>query len=147
MYFPSKKDIGLGGIYWLVIFLFTLPPVVFSDFGVFMLPSFFDTYPVRLTFFYTIAGLLLWIWFRTGYTVTEDWLVIEYGPIQKKVEIETIESIRETKNPFIDPALSINKLQLYYGNGRHIAISPKEKEHFKKQLVKRNPKIKIINQR
>jgi len=130
---------------WLLTFTFIIPPMLFPDFGAYMLPDMLDTRLTRLMISFIPALLLLWIWFKTGYTVEEDIIKIEYGPIKRTVNIKEIRSIRGTRNPFIDPALSMDKLEINYARFHTIAIAPKNKDEFVRQLLKQNPNIQINN--
>ncbi len=68
-------------------------------------------------------------------------MTIHVGPFKKKIRIEEIQSIRETKNPFSSPALSADKLEINYARFETVAISPKNKTEFVRQLLKQNPAI------
>ncbi|WP_369412889.1 PH domain-containing protein [Oceanobacillus alkalisoli] len=78
--------------YYLVVCNFFIVPTVFyPDFGVWMTPNFLN------------KQCLMWIWLKTGYT------------IKNNIRIDEVHSIRETKNPFTAPALSINRVEINYG--------------------------------
>jgi uncharacterized membrane protein YdbT with pleckstrin-like domain len=142
MYFPSKKGIWMTIICWLLAGIFIVPPILFPNFGVFMLPSKIDTQLVKILITSVPALFILWIWFRTGYTINDSTLRIEYGPIKKTIILNEIKSIRKTKNPFIDLALSMDKIEINYGKFQTVSISPKNNVEFISQLLKRNSNIK-----
>lgn len=132
MFFSSKRDIWLMFIFWLLIFLFIIPPLFIMDaswIGV-LIP-------------FSGAIVMLWIWFNTGYTIEESVIKINYGPIKKSIDIHEINSIRSARNPFIDPALSMDKVEINYATFKTIAISPKNQEEFVHQLLRKNPHIRI----
>ncbi|KKB36047.1 PH domain-containing protein [Bacillus thermotolerans] len=132
MFFSSKRDIWLMFIFWLLIFLFIIPPLFIMDaswIGV-LIP-------------FSGAIVMLWIWFNTGYTIEESVIKINYGPIKKSIDIHEINSIRSARNPFIDPALSMDKIEINYAAFKTIAISPKNQEEFVHQLLRKNPHIRI----
>lgn len=143
MYFPSKRDIWLSILYWLCILFFIVPPVFFPDFGVWMAPPFLDKQWIRIVILSSCGFCLMWIWFKTGYFIKGDVLIIQQGPFKWTIHIDEIESVREVRNPFTDPALSINKLEINYRRFKTIAISPKCKVAFIKQLRKQKPNLTI----
>lgn len=69
MYFPSKRDWWLGLIIWVAILL---PPVMLIKEGAYS----------QLLICIPIASFVSWIWFGTGYTITEKELKIKSGPIR-----------------------------------------------------------------
>lgn len=143
MYFPSKKDLWMSIILWLCSLFFIVPPVFFPDFGVWMTPDFLDKQWVKMVILLPIGFCFMWIWFKTGYTIKDDSLKIQYGPFKWKLKIDEIHSIREIKNPFTDPALSMDKLEINYARFNTVGISPKNKMEFVSHLRKRNSNIKI----
>ena len=71
---------------------------------------------------------------RTHYTVTGNTLRIASGPFGWKVPIDQIESVKATRNPLSSPALSLDRLQIRYGNGRRVLVSPADKTGFLKAI-------------
>lgn len=141
MFFPSKKDAWMGGIIWFSALFLIISPIFFPDIGVWMTPDFLDKQWIKVAILSSIGLFLLWIWFKTGYTIEEGLVTIQVGPFKKKIRIEEIESIRETKNPFSSPALSSDKLEINYARFETVAISPKDKTEFVRQLLVQNPAI------
>ncbi|MFC7321507.1 PH domain-containing protein [Halobacillus campisalis] len=86
-----------------------------------------------------IIGLLLWIWFRTGYTIEKGKVHISYGPFRKSISIEKIKKLGKTRNPFTAPALSIDRLDILYGDHQTIQVSPKHEAEFIRLLTEENP--------
>ncbi|MFB4168868.1 PH domain-containing protein [Virgibacillus sp. JSM 102003] len=132
-------------IIWLSAFLLIIPPVFFPDLGVWMLPDFLNKQWVKIVVLFPIGFCLMWIWFKTGYTIENNSIKIQYGPFKKYIEIDEIYNIRETKNPFTAPALSMNRVEINYGKYETIQISPKEISLFVGELQKKNPHIQIKN--
>ena len=141
MYFPSKKDWWMTIIIWLFAGIFIMLPVFFPDFGVWMTPEFLDKQWIKIMVLCPIGFVLMWIWFKTGYTIKGHSLIIQSGPIKKEILIDEIYLIRETKNPFTAAALSMDKIEIYYGKYDFITISPEDKTAFIRQLRKRNANI------
>lgn len=146
MFFPSKKDTWLTIIIWLFALLFILPPIFFPEFGVWMTPELFDKQWLKIIILSPIGLFLLWIWFKTGYTIADNLLLIRYGPFKKKIVIHDIHSLRKTKNPFSDPALSMDKIEISFAKFETVSVSPKDQHEFVRQLVKQNPAIKTENE-
>lgn len=143
MYFPSKRDWWMTAIIWACIGLLIIPPIFFPDFGVWMTPEFLDKQWIKIAVLSSLGLFLFWIWLKTGYTIEQNSLTIRSGPLKIKINIAEIEQIRETKNPFTAPALSADKLEIQYANYQTVWISPKEKEEFVRQLLKKNPNIRF----
>ncbi|WP_433958160.1 PH domain-containing protein [Cytobacillus horneckiae] len=115
-----------------MILLMAVPPIFF-----------FQTHIFSLIITLALSGILIWIWFKTEYTINEEKLHIHYGPFKKEINIIEIHSLRETKNPFIDPALSIYKIEMNDQKYETTAISPINKGQFIQSLVEINPNIQF----
>jgi len=130
-------------ILWLFSLFFIVLPVFFPDFGVWMTPEFLDKQWIKIVILSPIGFCLMWIWFKTGYTIRDNFLKIQYGPFKWKIKINEIDSIRETRNPFTAPALSMDKVEINYAKFKTVAISPKDKFEFISQLRKKNSNINV----
>lgn len=130
MYFPSKKDVWLYPIYWGSIIACFAPIFVGSDFE-----ALFFTIP--------LAILLGWMWFTTGYEVTNEYLIVRSGPIKKKIRLNDIKKISKTRNPLSSPALSLDRLEIIYGQFGIAIISPKDKLKFITLLKNIHSKIEV----
>lgn len=133
MYFPSKRDWWLGLIIWTAVFL----PVVMT---------LWDGEDVPLFIYAPFALLVGWIWFDTGYTITDEELKIKSGPIRFKIRLESIQSIKKSMNPLSSPALSLDRLKVTYGKHSIALISPKDKGGFVEAIRERNPAV-VIDER
>ncbi|WP_226670609.1 PH domain-containing protein [Metabacillus litoralis] len=87
---------------------------------------------------------ILWMWLTTYYVITENKLIIRFGPFKKHIELDTIKSVKKTMNPLSSPALSLRRLEIVYHQYNSILISPLDREEFIEILSKRCPHIKII---
>jgi len=76
------------------------------------------------------AGLPLWLLIQTHYTFTGPLLVIQSGPFKWKIQVSDIRSVEPTRNPISSPALSLDRLQIDYGPGQTILVSPTDKAGF-----------------
>lgn len=140
LYFSSKKDVWFFLIIWGVIIFI-------------ILANLFDSEPIGLQHITNnileyimgalIIGFLLWLWFGTGYKLEEGLIKIYFGPFRSKIMIQEIKSLRKTKNPLSAPALSINRLEILYGQYNVTMISPKNENAFIRLLLNENPDIKL----
>jgi hypothetical protein len=87
-----------------------------------------------LTIFIPIAavglGLPLWVLFGTYYTLSPSSLDVRCGPVRSRVPINSIKEIRPIRSALSSPALSIDRLEIIYGNHESIMISPVDREKF-----------------
>ena len=74
------------------------------------------------------AGLPLWLLLQTHYTFTGPQLVVQSGPFKWKIQVSDVRSVDPTRNPLSSPALSLDRLQIDYGSGKTILVSPTDKE-------------------
>ena len=75
-------------------------------------------------------GLPLWLLLNTNYQVTKDSLLIRSGPFKWVVPLGDIHSANLTRSNWSAPALSLNRIELSYGNGKRILVSPKDRAAF-----------------
>lgn len=134
MIFPSKRDRWMGIIIWGVIFLWCwiLYEAIFVMFNI-----------IAIILIPVLISLMISIWFYTRYTIKQETIQIAYGPMKWSIHIQDIHSIREVKNPFAAPALSMEKLEVHYGKYETIIISPKDKQEFINTLQINNPRIQM----
>ena len=135
MFFQSKKDILYFIAIWGTVFII-------------ILGSFFDTEPIVIKIAYYLIGIisigiLIWIWFGTGYKIEDDLLKVQCGPFQWKLNVKEIRKVRKVKSIFTSPALSIDRLDIYYGKYNLIRISPENESEFIDLLLKENPQIQL----
>ncbi|MBM7700618.1 PH domain-containing protein [Kurthia huakuii] len=136
MRFTSKKDWWMGLIIWATI-LFSgcvIYEIILTDFS-------FITFLLLL---FTMI-FCLFVWFHTTYTITEDTLLISYGPIKQKIPLHSMTSIRQTTAIFTAPALSRHRVEINYGFYESVQVSPKDMERFIAELEKRVDGIRTIN--
>jgi len=84
----------------------------------------------------------------TFYIIKGDALTINCGILyNKSMEIKSIKSIIETNNPISSPALSLDRIQINYGQCDSVIISPKHKEEFINQITNLNSNIIVIRKK
>lgn len=83
------------------------------------------------------AGLPLWLLAATRYALGTDMLRIRSGPFRWEVPLRDITGITPTCDASSSPALSLDRLRIDYGVGRHVLISPRDREAFVRELEAR----------
>lgn len=84
------------------------------------------------------------IFLSTHYTINGENLMIKSGIIiSKTIKIKDIYRIEKTNSILSSPALSLDRIEIFYGNQNSIIISPKEKSDFITELLKVNENIKV----
>jgi hypothetical protein len=85
-----------------------------------------------------IVGFISWTFGSTRYLVTDREVIARSGPFRWRIEISGIESIRPSRNPLSSPAMSLDRLEIRYGGGRRLLISPKDREGFLEAIAARS---------
>ncbi|MGE7603522.1 PH domain-containing protein [Peribacillus sp. NPDC097675] len=134
MKFQSKKD------WW------TYPVFLGIVIAVFI-PLFMDQDLTSLYIGVPVAGLILWIWFTTYYVIENNSLVVRSAFIHKTIPVYEIKSIKRTFNPLSSPALSLDRLEIIYGTGKMVLISPDNRDKFLDELEKLNQSIVIVRKK
>lgn len=94
---------------------------------------------------YSLVILVIWLpIFNTYYLVENNTLTIRSLVFRWKININDITRIEPTHNPLSSPALSLDRLKIYYMKDDRVAtvmISPKDKEGFL-NMLRNNPNAK-----
>lgn len=81
----------------------------------------------------------------TYYEITEDSLIIKSGyTFKKEITIASIEGVMPTHNPLNSKVMSTNRIAVYHKHKHKTVtefISPKNRDLFLSELLKRNPDI------
>lgn len=92
-----------------------------------------------------LLAFIIHLFLTTYYQVDGNTLNIRCGFFLKiSINIDTIKTIRETRNPISAPATSLDRIEISYNKYNTVLISPKYKEAFIRQLTAINPGIAII---
>jgi hypothetical protein len=128
MYFPSKRDWWLGLLIWGLVLLAAVPALLKPGTGQFII---------------MIAVILFvgWIWFGTGYAISDDELRIGCGPFRQRIPLQEIKEIKKTRSPLSAPACSLDRMEIGYGKSKRVMISPADKENFIKTIVEKSPQF------
>jgi hypothetical protein len=143
-YFPSKRD------WWLVLLIWVA--VVVGLVGG-LAPVFFEEGPLGPKLFIVGAclgmdGLMLWVLYGTGYTLTQEQLLVRSGPFVFRVSLEEINSITPTRSLLSSPACSLDRLKIIYRHSwRTLMISPDDKRGFLSAIAQRCPTLMLLNDR
>lgn len=137
--FTSKKDWWLTMIVWGSM-LFAIGG---GGFALSVMPPTIGELLVVGALSILLPIFLIWTWLTTYYVLDENNLIIKYGPFQKTIPLDTILSVRKTTNPLSSPALSLQRLEISYGNYDFVLISPKDRDEFMDILAERCPQAKI----
>jgi len=130
MYFPSKRDWWLGLLIWGLVLLAAVPALLKPGKGQFII---------------MIAVILFvgWVWFGTGYEISDDELRIRCGPFRQRIPLQEIKEINKTRSPLSAPACSLDRMEIGYGKSKRVMISPADKENFIKTIVEKSPYIQL----
>jgi len=95
--------------------------------------------------FYSLVILVIWLpIFNTYYLLENKTLTIRSLVFRWEININDITRIEPTHNPLSSPALSLDRLKIYYMKDDRVAtamISPKDKEGFL-NMLRNNPNAK-----
>ncbi|MFL5809681.1 MAG: PH domain-containing protein [Flavisolibacter sp.] len=93
-----------------------------------------------------ISLFLIYLYLETSYVVTGDSrLRIKTGFLyNKEIYIQNIKRIRSRRNIKASPALSHDRLEIFYNRYESVMISPSGKSDFIRQLKVLNPKIAVV---
>ena len=108
-------------------------------------PAFFLEEPDNAFWAYLVLfgsiGLVVVLLFATHYVITEDELVIKYGPFTySKFKLKAIEKVKRSYNPLSSPAASLKRLHIISKN-KSVLISPADEQAFLRMLKSRNQDI------
>lgn len=80
------------------------------------------------------VGLPLWLLLTTSYGVDSHSVQVRSGPFRWTIPIGEIQSVRESRSVMSSPALSLKRIEITYGRGRRILLSPADREGFMKAI-------------
>ncbi|MFK8046256.1 MAG: PH domain-containing protein [Crocinitomicaceae bacterium] len=92
-----------------------------------------------------IAGLLLWVWHHTFYSINSEFLTFNSGPFKGKIEIKNIHTIIINKTHYAGLKFGLARNGMVVESSSHMSlyISPKNPTDFVKQLLEINPSIQL----
>lgn len=120
--FRSKID---GGFIWVAL---ALPAVAFL--ALFSAPQSNRLLWIPVGVLFLAAIVVCWIFVATYYELQSDQLVAHCGPFSWHVPLAEVRDIRESNSIRSGPALSMDRLEVVYGSGKVLVISPADKSAF-----------------
>jgi hypothetical protein len=76
-----------------------------------------------------LALIILLLVLPCHYTLNADELIVRCGLLRIPISYRQIESVQPTRNPLSAPAMSLDRVDISYGN-RRIMVSPVRREQF-----------------
>lgn len=127
--FSSKKDL------WLLLVIYGTVTLSFAAVIQILYLS-ADIVSLGIALFVFVMGVIAPIWLirSTRYLINHSHLLIQSGPFKWTIRLADIYAIKPSKNPISSPALSFDRLDIYYADNKHVLISPADKQAFIKAL-------------
>lgn len=76
------------------------------------------------------VGLPLWLLASTYYRVNAGSLEVRSGPFRWSIPLSEITEVRRSRSVLSSPALSLDRMEVKYGRGRSILLSPRDSGGF-----------------
>ena len=138
MQYPSSRCPGMTAIFALLFILLSAAAVL----SVLILDGVLRVlFPVVEL---AIAALFVWVLTGTRYTLAEDALILQCGPIREELPYHEIRSVYKTRGHSFLMALDFDRLELNPGldaaRGK-IVLSPVREDEFIEELRKRCPEL------
>lgn len=131
MKYPSKISYGLLAFIAVVMIGSTLPLI-------------FPPKWIVLIINLLVLLFIVHIFSTTYYLVDGRFLIVRSGFIvNKKIDINSVKSIKETNSMISAPALSFDRLEVNWGKFSGIVISPRDKHGFVAEMIRINPQIEV----
>ena len=131
--YESKRDAWIAALIWVGALC-----AGYIGFAQFQTPTPLLRRVAMLGLLVSVAGFMLWVLYRTDYTLTDEILLIRCGPFRYRVPLAEIDSVRPSRNPLSSPACSLDRLLIKWnGERKRILISPSTKSDFLRELGRR----------
>ncbi len=75
-------------------------------------------------------GLPVWLLLTTDYTVSQGVLLVRSGPFSWSIPLAQIRAVGPSRSLLSSPALSVDRIEIQYGRGKRILVSPADREGF-----------------
>lgn len=93
---------------------------------------------------FTVIVFLWYTFTNTYYSINNGHLTVKCGfLVNETINIDSIKSLRETRNPLSSAAASLDRLEVAYNKYDIVLISPKEKFEFIRHIQTINPNVEI----
>ncbi|MCY1530906.1 Bacterial PH domain protein [compost metagenome] len=108
------------------------------------LMSLYDRLWLSLIVLVPLWIFIIHLFFTTYYSIEDKYLKVKSGfLINCKIEISRIRKITETRSIISAPALSLDRIELFYNKFDSIILSPKDKDGFIAHLQQLNPVLEV----
>ncbi len=77
-----------------------------------------------------VFALPIWLLWSTRYIVTDDLLAVRSGPFFWNIPREDIHSLAPSRSPLSSPALSLERIEISYGDDKVLLVSPDDRRGF-----------------
>ena len=88
------------------------------------------------------ALLVCWILVSTYYELEAAELVAHSGPFTWRIPLAELKAVRDSSSARSGPALSMDRIEIVYGAGRVLMISPADKAEFLAAVRRRAPQLR-----
>ena len=88
-----------------------------------------------------VAVVIVWIVLSTYYEFAGGLLIAHSGPFSWRIPLEEISGVRESCSQRSGPALSMDRLEITWSEGKVLLISPRDKAGFLAMLHRRAPQL------
>ncbi|HEV2268878.1 MAG TPA: PH domain-containing protein [Steroidobacteraceae bacterium] len=88
-----------------------------------------------------VSGIVVWIVLSTYYEITGDVLMAHSGPFSWRIPLEEITGVCESDSVRSGPALSMDRLEIAWGEKNVLTISPQDKATFLAALRAHAPRL------
>jgi hypothetical protein len=97
--------------------------------------------PMSMVVFIALIGPCVWVLASTYYWFDDAHLRVSCGPLRWRIPLDQIHHIEAARNFASSAALSADRLRIYYGRGKVIFVSPRNKGAFLAELDARRSNI------
>jgi hypothetical protein len=88
------------------------------------------------------ALIVCWMLVSTYYELEAGELLAHSGPFTWRIPLTEVTAVREWSSVRSGPALSMDRLEVVYGGGRVLMISPADKAQFLAAVQRRAPQLR-----
>jgi len=117
--FKSKIDFWLIGLLGASLIL---PLIIAVMAGVSLL--------IMLVALAPAIAIIVWLLAVIRYTVSEGILKVHAGLYTVNIAVDSIKSVKNSRSFISSPALSLDRMEIKYGNNKTVLISPRDKAGF-----------------
>lgn len=123
-------DLGIAGWFWSLKGEFD-SPLIFRCF---------------MALYALIAALIISFLARNAVTVTENKIVVRFGPTNTSVNIASVVSMKKAVSFLASSGASAKRVEIVYrknGGQRLLYVSPVDRDGFIRAVMEKNPEVKV----